>query len=677
VRASFRTSEALLLDRNGRILHELRTDKSRRRLDWTALEQISPALPQAVILAEDKRFFEHDGVDLYALGGALLRGLATGRFRGASTISMQLAALIDPALRPQGARRSLLQKWRQVRAAWELERGWGKRLILEAYLNLASFRGEFQGVAAASRGLFGKLPHGLGAAEAALLAALIRAPNASAADAGSRAMAINRSAGSPAAESDIAAIAGKLESERLFLRPRAELAPHAARLLIGANPARAELSCTLDRDIQVFASERLVHHLAPLRARHVNEGAVLVVENRTGDVLAYVTHTLNPARSGFVDGVTARRQAGSTLKPFLYALAFDRRVLTAASRLEDSPLDLTVSGGIYQPGNYIDAFTGLITARTALAASMNVPAVRVLGLVGLEPFLRVLRELGIGELQESGDFYGPSLALGTADVTLWEMVNAYRSLANGGLAGELRLVRAGGETPGRRRVFSEGAAFIVSDILADREARSPTFGLENPLATRFRSSVKTGTSKDMRDNWCIGFSRRFTVGVWVGNFSGEAMWDISGLTGAAPVWLEIMNRLHSEGAAGEDNPPAGLLQCAARVGSGPRSLRDEWFLPGTEPIGAEPVLRQGRPRIVYPPDGAVLAMDPDIPSGAERVFFTASGDPTALRWFLNGRGLNRADWTLEPGKHRLEIRDARDSVIDAVGFSVRGLRRPN
>ncbi|MCU0605814.1 MAG: penicillin-binding transpeptidase domain-containing protein, partial [Desulfobacterales bacterium] len=259
---------------------------------------------------------------------------------------------------------------------------------------------------------------------------------------------------------------------------------------------------------------------------------------------AYAGITGDPGRSRFVDGVAARRQAGSALKPFLYALAFDRRILTAASLLDDSPLDLAVTTGIYRPQNYDRGFQGAVTVRTALAASLNIPAVRALELTGVDPFLDVLRELGIRELSESGDFYGPALALGSADVSLWELVNAYRTLANHGIRGELALTAGAAPAGPPRRVFSAQAAFIVSDILADREARAPTFGLENPLATRFWTAVKTGTSKDMRDNWCVGYSQHVTVGVWVGNFSGEPMREVSGVSGAAPIWLDLMNHLH-------------------------------------------------------------------------------------------------------------------------------------
>jgi penicillin-binding protein 1C len=399
---------------------------------------------------------------------------------------------------------------------------------------------------------------------------------------------------------------------------------------------------------------------------------VLVVENRTGEIRAYASYTNDPAHGRFVDGVVAKRQAGSTLKPFLYALAFDRRILTAASLLEDSPLDLAVTSGIYQPQNYDRGFQGTVTARTALASSMNIPAVRALEMVGIESFLGVLRELGLGELAESGDFYGPSLALGTADITLWELANAYRTLANDGNWSELVLAPRSGVAEPPRRVFSPAAAFLVSDILSDREARYLTFGLENPLATRFWTAVKTGTSKDMRDNWCVGYSRRYTVGVWVGNFAGESMWDVSGVTGAAPVWLDIMRWLHHGDARSAPDPPQHLLRSSILSGS---ERRQEWFIPGTEPdmISLE---ASAAPRIVYPPAGTVFAIDPDIPPSRQRIFFTTRGRCGGLHWILDGRRVGAADesvgWVPNAGRHFLSLSDVNGTVVDAVRFRVGG-----
>ncbi len=621
--------------------------------------------------AEDKRFFQHAGVDWRALAAAGMNGLVSGNWRGASTISMQLAAMLDQGLRPGGGRRSWPQKWAQIRAARALDAAWSKARILEAYLNLAFFRGEHQGVAAAARHLFGKDPHGLDAAESLVLAALIRAPNAAAPDAQARALQLGRSLGWAATDEEVRARFARTRPGAGRLPAEGRLAPHAARRIFRDHGAAAAVRCTLDAEVQRLAGERLAHHLIPLQTQRVSEGAVLVVDNATGEVRAYVSHTAEPERSRFVDGITARRQAGSTLKPFLYALALDRRILTAASLLEDSPLDLAVTTGIYQPQNYDAGFQGAVTVRTALASSLNIPAVRALEMIGVEALVDLLRDLGMKGLSESGDFYGPSLALGTADVSLWELVNAYRTLANEGLRGDLTLVATAGAAGRTERVFSAEAAFIVSDILADREARSLTFGLESPLATRFWTAVKTGTSKDMRDNWCIGYSRRYTVGVWVGNFSGAPMWAVSGTAGAAPVWLDLMNHLHRTEPSAPGSPPAGAVRWEPSAGGRQRS---EWFLRGTDPDDGGPAAPAAMPRIVYPPAGAVVAIDPDIPAERQKIIFVAAGAEGAPAWVLDGKPLSagpHASWDPSAGRHTVELRDRGGRLLDAVVFQVR------
>ena len=677
VRKAYVKSDSVLLDRWGEVIQELRTDMNRRRLDWASLKNISPALKEAVIAAEDKRFFSHSGIDTQALGSALLQGLTSSSLRGASTLPMQLAALLDKDLQPVKGKRSIWQKGRQMLAARELERGWSKEEILEAYLNLVTFRGELQGIVAAARGLFGKEPHGLDRSESLLLASLIRSPGASLADLNKRALRLAESLNWPAAGLEVSDKGRQVAMGSNLMRHSSTLAPHLARHLLKGQPPGSAFHSTLDAEVQRLALDRLVHHLLPLRPQNARDGAVLVADNRTGEVLAYVSYSGEPSLAGFVDGVRAKRQAGSTLKPFLYGLALEERLLTPASFLEDSPLDVPVPNGIYHPRNYESQFQGLVPVRSALASSLNVPAVRVLSLVGVEEFLNKLRALGIRDLDESGDFYGPAIALGSADVSLLDLVNAYRALANGGEWGELSFAIAGKKTPPRKRVFSREAAFLVSDILSDREARSTTFGLENPLATRFWTAVKTGTSKDMRDNWCIGFSEKYTVGVWVGNFSGEPMWNVSGISGAAPVWVEVMNWLNRNEAQTRKTPPPGLVKARVEFSRGLHPAREEWFFRGTEPRPIEAPTGPPPQRILYPPAGTVFALDPDIPRDLQKIFFILQTSRPGVTWVLDGRPLpalgKATPWSPEAGRHHLALKDEDGRVIDTVRFVVRGV----
>ncbi len=680
VRATHRPSDRQLLDRRGEVLHELRIDEKARRLAWTSLADVSPALRDAVIASEDRRFFRHGGVDPKAVAAALLHWWSGGPRRGASTITMQVATFLDPSLRRSGGPRTLAQKWRQMRLAWAIEGRWSKAEILEAYLNRVTFRGELQGIAAASGILFGKAPHGITEAEAAVLAALIRAPNAGQAAVARRAKAVVMAQGKSIGDEELAGHLVRVPDAPPGAGLQVALAPHVARRLLrpmDGSPGTIEpVHSTLDRGLQQFAADVLRRHLLAARDRRVRDGALLVVENATGDVLAYVGGSGDLSSAAFVDGVRARRQAGSALKPFLYGLALERRLLTPASLLEDTPLDLAVAGGIFRPRNYDEQFRGPVSVRTALAGSVNVPAVRTLSLVGLETFVGQLRRLGFGGLTESGEFYGPSLALGSADVSLWELVNAYRTLANGGIWSSIRLTPDAEQVPVRRRLYASATAFLISNILADRESRSATFGLENPLATPFWSAVKTGTSKEMRDNWCVGYSRRYTLGVWVGNFSGEPLRDVSGVTGAAPVWSEVMAWLHRRVPSTPPRPPAGLQAETVRFARGVEPERVEWFLEGTQPATVASPLLAGQPHILTPTQGVVIALDPDIPPSRQRVLFQAPADRRTLRWILDGVEIGSSGeilmWEPQPGSHTLTLADEQERPLDAVAFEVRG-----
>jgi penicillin-binding protein 1C len=681
VKAAHRRSDALILDRRGEVIHELRIDKNSRRLDWTELRDISPSLVTAVLHSEDRHFYQHAGVDWQAVGAAAFGRLFGSKGRGASTISMQLAVMLKTGGVHKG-RKSLQQKWDQMGAARDLEKSWKKDQILEAYLNLVTFRGELQGIAAASRGLFNKEPSGLDSREACLLAVLIQSPNAPPAEAGRRAETLARSLSLPGS-GELRQFAVESLSHPYRVQPRVALAPHVARQLTagsasgperGVQTAVRRIPSTLDLRLQRFARETLRLQLKALQGRNVGDGAVIVVENATGTVLAYV----GSAGESQVDGVAARRQAGSTLKPFLYGLALEKRVLTAASILDDSPLHIPTERGLYVPHDYDHRSRGPVSVRTALSSSLNIPAVRTQLLVGTEPFAERLRHVGF-DLRQPAEYYGFSLALGTADVSLRELANAYRTLAREGMWSDLRLTPGAAEKS--RRVMDRAAAHIVADILADRSARSIAFGFENPLATRFWSAVKTGTSKDMRDNWCVGFSRRYTVGVWVGNFGGEPMWNVSGVSGAAPAWLELMNYLHRDSRSAPPQRPAGVVLARVAFRSTSEAERSELFLAGSEPPppAAEPSLSNGWriPRIAYPPEGTIIVLDPDIPADNQRVFFEAeNAGSDEFRWQLNGALLPPGEegrrWAPLPGRYALVLVDRAGTAQDAVSFVVRG-----
>ncbi len=678
MRAQWHPSEAQLLDRNGDPVHELRIDPHGRRFAWTRLDEISPALTQAIVASEDHRFWSHHGVDVIALMTSSARVVIGGKSRGASTITMQLASILDPSLGRSQARKTIFRKIRQIFAALTLERRWSKREILEAYLNLITYRGELQGVAAASRVMFGKMPHGIDSADAVVLAALIRAPNARRESVAIRANALSRALGSSGPSRD--AIAPALESAFSAHRSdyaRVALAPHLAERLLNGESGSA--SCTLDRDLQRFVIDTLHRQIIEVRDRGVDDGAVIVVENSTGDVWAYVGGAGNLSNAPEFDAIRAPRQPGSTLKPFLYALAVDQHLLTAASLIKDTPLELPEQRGIYRPLDYDRQFRGLVSMRTALASSLNVPAVRTTDMIGVEVFADRLRRLGFSGLVEEGDYYGAALALGSADVTLWQLVNAYRTLANGGVYSELRLT-TDADTHTSTEVYSPEASFVISDVLSDRASRSTTFGLENSLATRYWSAVKTGTSKDMRDNWCVGYTDKFTVGVWVGNSSGAPMRDVTGITGAAPTWLNVMNYLHDRFGSGQVVRPPNVTVSEVSFPGAVEPPRQEWFIADTRPGVSSNGLDDSSPQILSPSAGTIIALDPDIPASAQRVVFESSRGARNSQWILDGRVLApvRGDllWTPSSGTHTLSIARESGRTPQTIQFVVRGSNVP-
>ena len=706
VKRDFQPSDTLVLARDGEVLQRVRTDATVRRGQWVALGDVSPALRSALVLSEDKRFYEHSGVDWQAVPAAAWANLWNQRTRGASTITMQLAGLLDGAGRPAGGR-SVVQKAGQTLDATLLERSWRKDQILEAYLNLVPFRGELVGIDALSRTLFGKAAHGLDAREAAVAAALVRGPNAKVQQVTQRACGVlAQMQNAQRADCDALDMFATAALQRRAFDASEGIAPHAARqALAGAsgeiNNGVGSVHTTLRAPLQRFAVQTLTQQLRELRGRHVEDGALVVLDNRSGEVLAWVGSSGALSQAGEVDAVLAQRQPGSTLKPFLYAQAIAEQRLTAASLLEDSPAHIPTASGLYIPQNYDRSFKGWVSARTALAASLNVPAVRTLVMVSPDAFFRQLQQVGL-PLRESGDYFGYSLALGSAEVSLLGLSNSFRTLANGGQYSPVAAIALPRKPQPVKAVqaIDARAAFIVGDILSDSNARARTFGTDSVLGTRFWTAVKTGTSKDMRDNWAVGWSQRYTVGVWVGNASGAPMWEVSGTSGAAPIWAAVMGYLHRTEPSRPPAPPPGLVQAQARFGPQLEAARSEWFLAGTQQAvfainsiatsegavgaGGQKGLktRPAQPlqeaattsaRITAPATGTIIALDPDIPPAHQRVRFSAEGQ--GLRWRIDGKDFakgNQAQWLPWPGRHSITLVDAKGQVLDEVRVEVRG-----
>lgn len=670
--------ERRVLAGDGQVLASL-THPQRRAGPWLASGEIPPLVRAAALAAEDRRFPAHPGVDPLALARAAWRNLRAGRvLQGGSTITMQVARLERPS------RRTVMAKLREAARACWLEARLGKDEILGQYLNRAPFGGPLVGIAAASRELLGATPERLAPQEAALLMALPQDPSRLLHPASRPRLQARRDAILTAM-----AQAGALDQPSLARALAAPMqiapapppplaAPHFAVALAGRLEGQTPqiVATDLDPTLQQALADLVGQACRDRQNQGQRQAAVLVLRNRDRAVLAWVgSQDFRGPLSGQVDGVLARRQPGSALKPFIYALALERG-RSLASRIADEPLSLGLEGGSYRPVDYDGQHRGLVSLRVALASSLNLPALRLVDELTPAAVLERLRQAGL-TLPQEASHYGLGLALGDGEVSLLELTQAYAALASGGLWSQARLWQ-GQEAAPPRRVFSQAVAGLVTSALADDQARAAGFGRHGVLELPFPTAVKTGTSQQHRDNWCLGFTRDYTVGVWAGNFEGLPMRGLSGVSGAAPLWRQAMLLLHRQEPGQLPPTPPELVTrrvCAESGGLAapacPAAL-EELFAPAAPPDGACPLhaphLAATAPpspvlRLVTPAPEAVYALDPDVDPRLQVLACraAASGPVTRASWLLNGRELPpgpdplRRRVALRPGQHLIEV----------------------
>ena len=635
-----------ILDAKGELLHETRVNFNRHRRSWTKIDELSPELLKEIVTLEDKRFYTHPGFDLLALFAALKEYPD----RGASTMTMQLSGILNG----NRGKRGLRSKFTQIRQALELEVTWTKNEILEAWLNLVAFKRDLVGIRAASFAIFGKDPRGLNSSERFLLFAQIPSPNQS------RQKILNRACRyAKALNNNCEELSATLDSAS-FDHPQTELlqmhAPHLAQRL--SKVLKDKVITTIDKKLQLEATHILRSHLRHLRVQNVQDGALLVIERKSGDVKAYVGSSGDFSGASLVDHIQSRRQAGSTLKPLLYAAAFSEKLITMTTPLKDEPFTITREGMTYQPENYQKGFTYLdVPAKVALGSSLNIPAIRVIDYLTPERFYNLLSELEFRDLQDA-DYYGHSMALGSVDVTLWDLVRSYRAMADGKLL-EPRFYPTTQKLKSID-VFSPQVSFIMGQILSEKNNRYLTFGIQSALSTESWSAVKTGTSKDMRDNWCIGYTDKYVVGVWVGNSTGEPMWNVTGISGAAPVFSQIVSELHRDKPSSAPISPDSLVQ-----------IGEDFYLSGTEPKGKQDltILKSSVAKILFPQNGSQFAFDPEIPEANQKIIFQASGQK--LKWHLNNSEVAAEYAPDKAGKYHLKLLDERNQVKDEITFFVK------
>ena len=539
----------IVLDRHGAWLRAFIASNESWHIPEPSLDVISPKLRTAVLTYEDRWFYRHFGINPLSIIQAMIDNIKAGKIvRGGSTITMQVARMMEPKART--VPNKLVEMFRAI----QLEFAYSKDEILTLYFNMAPYGGNIVGSAAASRIYFNKSQNHLSLGEAALLAAIPNSPTYL----------------RPNIYPDNAQEARKkvLRQMRKFRKidtwelqeadsdsipikryPMPFKAPHLTRLLAKIESPREHLIySTIDTEIQELAERILQEHLAPLRREAISTGAVVVMDTQSREVLAMVgSHDFfDYASEGQVNGAIAPRSPGSALKPFIYGLALERGLITPESLLHDVPVDYAG----YSPVNYDGEYRGYVAARDALAHSLNVPAVNLYAQLGNDGIYALLKRAGISTLSEPKTHYGLSLILGSCEVTLLELTALYAGLANLGEFAPYQLTRRNGDTlppPSTKRLLSRSASFILTEMLT--EVRRPDLPAAYEASMNLpKVAWKTGTSYGHRDAWSVGYTPKYTIGVWVGNFDGHGAPSLVGSKVAAPILFALFNALTNSAA---------------------------------------------------------------------------------------------------------------------------------
>jgi penicillin-binding protein 1C len=678
------TGTLTLLDCRGRELAEIASSEARVQLP-RPLAEFGKWLPRVTVALEDHRFYEHAGIDWRATASAWTRNLKARRIvSGASTITQQLVKMASGR-----QRRSWSGKLYEAIVAWKIERRWSKERILTEYLNRSSYGNRRLGPEAAARAYFGKSTCDLTLAESIFLAGLPQAPT--------RfnpwrhpELAAQKYERSLARLSQLAVISGE---QRALLAKSApvvqrfdppHLAPHFVDAVITRNPSlRGTVRTSLDLDLQNTAERFIRSHLAALNRYDITQASLVVLDNETGAVRAMVGSS-NYAASQ-INGAMRSRSCGSTLKPFVYLAAVDRRLLTAASLLPDTAEAIRDEYADYDPQNYNHRYLGPVRLREALGCSLNVPAVFTLSQLGARATFFELQKWGFQFPRALSD-YGAGFVLGNAEIRLVDLAGAYAGLARNGISMEAKFLA--GEHHPMTRIASREASAIVTDILCDNDARQKTFGAHSPLAFEERIAAKTGTSSGFRDAWTVGFDKEHTVAVWAGNFDGRPMRDTFAVRSATPLWATMMHELLRRDRPLDPSEESERLvrrEICAETGLLPSPLSpskiSELFLKGTEPkedsanwFGADgkfllPAEYAGwcassnntrgaharsKAGITNPVANARYEIDPVLPRSQQMIELTATLG-SRVQWFVNGAQIapqpdGRFFWQVAPGQ---------------------------
>ncbi|MBW4561298.1 MAG: penicillin-binding protein 1C [Mojavia pulchra JT2-VF2] len=694
-------------DRNGLPLGTLLT-RDQEHTAVVPLNQVSPQFIHAILAAEDGSFYHHGALDIKAVVRAIKEAIHAKKIvSGASTITMQLARMLDPVPR------TLSGKLREIWLSWRLVAGMNKDEILSAYINRLPMGGNIYGVEAAARTYFFTPASDLNLAQASLLAAIPNNPTYfDPLEHWERLKKRQKYVLNQMVQDGYitSSLAERAYTEKVVFQSRQRgiiAAPHflfwlATQQSASSPEGEGLIRTTINRPLQQFVEAQVQQVISSLAANNVHDAAALVIDNHTGEVLAYVGSPdyFNEAKLGRNDGVQALRQPGSTLKPFVYELALEKGIIRPNTILADVPAHYAIPGAkLYSPTDYTQTFLGPVRVRVALANSLNVPAVRVLEKVGVPTFLEHLHQLGFEHLNQTPEYYGLGLTLGSGEVSLWELARAYVTMAKMGEAAQLLTTISQSPIPNPLSPIPNPTTWqLITDMLSDRHARATAFGVDSVLNLPFPAAVKTGTSSNFRDTWTVGFTTDYTVATWVGNFNGEPMRQVSGVTGAAPLWNRIMLHLHEHQEPVSFAPPTGLVQLPICAISGLKPTSDctsvvqEYFYP-EDKIAYESQKQENLPpeydewlarqqqsnlnpsnlRILSPHNGDLFLLYPGE-QAKQKLEFKLTGTATKpVEWWLNGEKLatesaNSLFWPLRPGNWTLEARSG--AMSDKVSFQV-------
>ncbi|MBP7057380.1 penicillin-binding protein 1C, partial [Candidatus Gracilibacteria bacterium] len=723
------SGQIIINDRNGKQLMQLNTDSERQRS--VSLEEIPSRVILSTLVAEDQRFFTHHGVDGLAMARAAKDAILAGKVvSGASTISQQVARNILGINRD----RTYINKIEEILTSLIIEKLSTKASILTYYLNQAFYGNNSYGIEQAALTYFQTPLANLDWNQTTLLVALpqnanylnpytnidtVRKRQITIAEQLHKKLLINNE--------ELTSI--KTAPPTLTAPQSTIIAPHFSYAVIATleeqygknfwHQHQVTITSTLDRDLYQQQKTIISHELEKIADKNVHNAASIMIDNQTGNIMSYIGNRdyFDTAHQGAVDMVQAKRQPGSALKPFIYLGTILFKGLGTGSIFFDVPTQFQTSQDTpYTPLNYDLEYHGPVTMREALANSYNIPAVQALEKIGSNQALTLLQRFGISSLTEPSDHYGLSLALGSGEVSLLELTNAYRGLANQGIVSAPRMITSvvidGKEVtfvpkktpePNFTTPQLKAAITMITDILSDNQARLAEYGEHNVLDFGKKIAAKTGTSRNFHDNWTVGYSKNHTVGVWVGNSDGSAMQQISGIAGAGPIFHGIMVSHNLQALPPGDMSlitplticlPSGLLPtpyCNHRsqelfLTDQRPTTPDTWYqedglhLPSELTFWQQRFTTKAQPglQIIKPHQGDDFQLDAEIPLASQSIpCQIAANQVSNLRIMLNGKLLSTTtacSLPLEPGHYRLTVTGivAEKLIERSITYTVHG-----